>query len=349
MQRSPMALVAGRRLLLLVVPVLATVQFVWFYFWFSTSFVDINQYEFGHERLPFQGRCLMVPLLRVVHGSGLLLRVGSIFNRYPYWFPARATPELFVQVLVSLLSVGVAGWFTCKLYWASSQRKAIGALIYPVFLVACGITYELHTVQNFRYPYDLPALAFFSVAFYMMYTRVKWIYFALLFTVATINRETTLLLAFLYALDRWGDRDPGEAAGRSLLRACMPVLPLLLIWAAWQIALRHLFAGNPSVLDSRFWLNIKSLISPQAWPQLLTACGYLIPAVLAYNTDVGDRRIRSWLWIFPVWFVFQFTFGIIIETRVFGELIPLFVCASALIFESRIEAKLRPEQAANAG
>ena len=35
----------------------------------------------------------------------------------------------------------------------------------------------------------------------------------------------------------------------------------------------------------------------------------------------------------PIWLVFMFVYGILIETRIFGELIPLVVCATMLIVE----------------
>jgi hypothetical protein len=37
----------------------------------------------------------------------------------------------------------------------------------------------------------------------------------------------------------------------------------------------------------------------------------------------------------------MFVFGILIETRIFGELIPLIVCASALILEETLLARMR--------
>ncbi len=53
-----------------------------------------------------------------------------------------------------------------------------------------------------------------------------------------------------------------------------------------------------------------------------------------------DARLRAWLWLLPVWCVFMFVYGILIETRVFGELIPFVVCATALIVEEMLVARL---------
>ena len=43
----------------------------------------------------------------------------------------------------------------------------------------------------------------------------------------------------------------------------------------------------------------------------------------------------------PIWLIFVFVYGILIETRVFGELIPLVVCATMLIVERMLIARIR--------
>jgi len=111
------------------------------------------------------------------------------------------------------------------------------------------------------------------------------------------------------------------------------VIPLAAVWAAWQIVIRHIFAGNASEFYPRIDWNAKSLIAPQAWPQLLSACGYLLLFVVAMRKRITDSRLRAWLGILPIWCVFMFVYGILIETRVFGELIPFVVCATSLIVE----------------
>ena len=74
---------------------------------------------------------------------------------------------------------------------------------------------------------------------------------------------------------------------------------------------------------------------------MLSACGYLLPFVLIMRRRLPDPRLRAWLWLVPIWLLFMFSYGILIETRVFGELIPLVVCSSTLIFEELLLARLR--------
>jgi hypothetical protein len=176
---------------------------------------------------------------------------------------------------------------------------------------------------------------------YLMYFRRHWAWFAALFCVATLNRETTLLLLPLYVLN--GAVEQGRFAWRRVVNAptLAVVVPLAAFWIGWQIVVRHTFAQNPSEFYPRLDWNLKSLAAPLAWPQLLSAGGYLLLFVLAMRRRIVDPRLRAWLWIVPVWLVFMFVYGILIETRVFGELIPLIVCASAVIVEEILLDRMR--------
>jgi hypothetical protein len=119
------------------------------------------------------------------------------------------------------------------------------------------------------------------------------------------------------------------------------VAPLGALWIAWQILVQYTFGRNASEFYPRFDWNLKSLVLPLAWPQLLSAGGYLLMFVVVMRRRIADPRLRAWLWLVPVWLVFMFVYGILIETRVFGELIPLIVCATAVIVEEILLARMR--------
>ncbi len=326
---------------------LATIQFVWCYLWLTRPYVNTELYSMGRERMPFQGRCLMVPVMWWAHRSSALLWLARPFGLSRFWFPRDVRPEVLVQAAVGVLCVGLAGWFTVRIYSASSSRGLLTPFVYPLFLCVCAATYVMHTVQNFRFIYDLPSLAFFSGAMYLLYFRRHWSLFVALFLVATINRETTLLLLTLFAINEGFDNSEGFAGfhfrwSRVLRpRVLLIVLSLTAAWIGWEIFIRHLFAQNVSEFYPRFNWNLKSLLAPLAWPQLLSACGYLLFAVCLMQKRIPDSRLRAWLWIVPTWLVFMFSFGILIETRVFGELIPLVVCSTCLIAEEMIVARLQ--------
>lgn len=332
------------RNVLIALYVLATVQFVWCYLWLTRPYVNTAMYEEGLERMPFQGRLLMMFPMRWAHSSTVLQALSRPFALSHFWFPKPVQPEVLVQAVIDVVCVLLAGYFTTRLYTASSRDRLLTPLIYPLFLVTCAATYVLHTVQNFRFLYDLPSLAFFAAGMYLLYRRKPVLWFAALFVLATINRETTLLLLPLFLITR--GLDGGRLRLRRMLawRNVLVVLPLAAFWGAWQLIIRAVFADNASEFYPRFDWNIKSLLVPLAWPQMLSACGYLLLLVLLAHRRLPDKMLRAWLWLVPVWLVFMFSYGILIETRVFGELIPFLVCASALILEKNLAARVHRGQ-----
>jgi hypothetical protein len=321
--------------------VLATVQVAWCYFWLTRPYVNTFLYEHGQERMPFQGRCLMMPIFRLANSSSALHFTGKLFAISHFWFPRPVQPEVLVQAVINIACLAITGFLTTRLYQASSRQRLLTPLIYPLTLITFAATYVFHTVQNFRFTYDLPSLAFFTTALYLIYFRRHWAWFAALFLIATINRETTLLLLPLYLIDYAFQNGRIRVQRFFDPKALALVVPLALYWAVWVFFIHHHFAANRSEFYPRLSWNIKSLLLPHAWPQLLSTCGYLLPFVLLMRNRLPNQRLRAWLWLVPIWIVFMFSYGILIETRVFGELIPLVVCSSALIFEQMLLSRVR--------
>jgi hypothetical protein len=330
-----------KRISLIVVYVFATVQFVWCYLWLTRPYVNTLLYEEGLERMPFQGRSLMMLPMRWAHESSILAWLARPLSKSHFWFPKPVSPEVLVQAGINVGCLLVAGYMTTRIYQASSRRRLLTPMVYPLLLVACAATYVMHTVQNFRFVYDLPSLAFFATAMYLMYFRRHWVYFAGLFVIATLNRETTLLLLPLFLLNEAVEGGRLRWSRMLCARSIGVVVPLAVFWAAWQIFVRHVFAGNASEFYPRIDWNVKSLLFPQAWPQLMSACGYLLVFVVVMRRRIRDPQLEAWLWLLPIWFGFMFVYGILIETRVFGELIPLIVCATVLIVEEGLLAQMK--------
>lgn len=331
-----------KRAALVAVYLVATIQFVWCYFTITHPWVNTERYSLGRERMPFQGRMLMELPMRWAMNSWWLGWLATGFRHHStFWFPRAVSANALAQAAVDVVCLLLAGWLTTKLYRASSSRQLLTPMIYPLFLAVCTATYVMHTVQNWRYVYDFPSLAFFATAMYLIYFRKHWAWFAALFCVATVNRETTLLLLPLYMLD--GAVDEGRFAWRRVLRArtLAVVIPLGLAWMGWEMLMRHLFLDHRSELYLRLDWNLKSLALPLAWPQLLSTAGYLLLFVMAMRKRVADPRLRAWLWLVPVWLVFMFVYGILVETRIWGELIPLIVCTTAIICEEMLLARMR--------
>lgn len=326
--------------LLAALYLLATVQFVWCYLWLVRPYVNTALYEQGRERMPFQGRLLMMPLMRWAHHQQWAVYLAGAMHRNIYWFPRPMQPEVIVQAVLNIVCILIAGAVATSIYTAASRWRLFTPLIYPLILVLCVGTYVLHTIQNFRFLYDLPSLAFFSIALWLIYFRKPVWVFALVFVIATINRETTLLLLPIYALS--ASLVDGDIQWRRLLslRVLAVILPLALYWAFWQLEVRHIFATNASEFYPRIGQNILFLASPRAWPQMLGACCYLFPILLVSTRHLKDPQLKAWIWILLAWFAFMFVYAILIETRVFGELIPYVACISLLVLEESLVQRM---------
>jgi hypothetical protein len=235
----------------------------------------------------------------------------------------------------------IAGWVAVRLYAAATRRNLLGEFVYPLFLGLCFMGYVLHTAQNYRFVYDLPSLAFFSVGLYLIYFRKPVLWFIALFAVATLNRETSLLLLPFFILSQAIDSN-GKVEWKRLynVRVAGVVLPLMLYWVIWHGMIFHLFAANPSEYYSRFLANLSTFKALRFYPQMFSILGYL-PVFLWLNRgSLRDPQLRIWLWVLPIWLGFMMVWGILVETRIFGELIPYTACISVIMLEEVVALRI---------
>jgi len=111
---------------------------------------------------------------------------------------------------------------------------------------------------------------------------------------------------------------------------------LFAIWAAIKLSLTHHFAHNGSDNQLRIRENLVN-IGPKHWPGVLNICGYTIPIVLLLHRRISPRRFANYLLIVPVWIVVMFFTGVMLETRIYGELSSLATVAMVLILEDYSE------------
>jgi hypothetical protein len=362
-----------------VLYLLMTVHFVGCYLFLCHPYIDLNRFGHGYERLPFQTRLLLAPLFRWAQDSPFLLRYSSRLSVNRYFFPRGIGPGGVLQLWLDVPCMLIAGWATVRIYQAASRRHLLGWLVYPLFLVLCAVTYILHGVQNFRFIYDMPSLMFFALGLYLIYFRKPVILLVVLFAVATWNRETTLLLIPFFLLSacvrRPGDppekrvrtgphrtehsgvltlirEEPGTARfrWRRALQpeVAVPAVLMLAYWAAWHVLVFHLFRHNASEYYPRIAFNWQCLWRLRYYPQLLSAGGYLLPLLLLMRRRVRDAQLRLWLWMIPCWYAVMAIWAILVETRVFGELLPMITCAATLIAEERLAEAMQQRALAGA-
>lgn len=331
---------------LLILYVLAAVQFVGSEIYLEFPFVDVHLWERGLAPLPFQTRLLLAPLYLLVDTSPWCVHLAAVLvHNNPYFFPRGLEPNQMLEFFVGIGCILFSGWVAWRIYMRATRRNLLGPLVFPIFLAICTVTYVLHTVQNFRYMYDFPSLACFAAGFYLMYFRKSDLWFVLLFAIGTLNRETTLLLLPFWTLAYMLDN--GKLNFRRLFRPYPIALlsSLLAYWALWHHIIFHMFAHNHSEYYSRVLYNLKFFCRLRYLPQLAATLGFVWPLLVFFPKKLADPQLRVWLYVLPGWYALMMVWAVITELRVFGELLPLVAPVTALIGEELLAARMRRPEA----
>lgn len=328
------------RALARVLYILATIQLVWAYHSRVPPYLHLQRYENGLEVTPCQTRVLMMLLLRWAHRNPFLIYLADLFSRSVPIYRSHICPESLVLAITDTAGIVLAGWVATRIYEAASERRLLTAYVYPLVLVFCAATYVLVSLHPRSFYYDLPSLGLFAVGLYLIYFRKHPLLFAALFVVATLNRETTLVLLLFFVLAAVTEAGALDWSRAYAPRTLAVVLPLAIYWAAWHVVVNRLFAQNHAAWIPAYKINLVLLVWPPAWPQLLAAAAYSILPILFYRRLVKDPTLRIWLWTLPAWFGIMFLYGIVVESRLYGELIPYLACMAALIAEETILARL---------
>jgi hypothetical protein len=316
---------------------LACIEFVHFYEVMTPLWVHLPLYLAGTERLPYQTRVLPIAFMwPMLHRHMILVWVTG-----HGWHSAEQigeTAELNAFFLWSLLSFFAASFYCMKLYRAVCPNGKLALLVLPTFLYVSIWSYTLHVYRNVSYPYDISSLAFFTAGLLYIYQRRFWPLVAVML-LGTLNRETTLFLILLFVLDGI-QPDAGEPAKDLLFRIrAAPWLRtalLLAIWCGIRLTMMHIFGGNDrSETYDRFRENLQD-ISLKHLPGMLNLCGYLLPIVWLLRKHVHPERFGSYAIIIPFWIAVMAWKGLLLESRIHGELGGYVAVASVLLLERYI-------------
>ena len=336
----------SRRLLVYLVPAVylaAGYQFVHYYVCYPFFYLRLPEYFSGRERLPFQLRLLPILILRPLGQSRLVQRIADTR------FGALHNPYRIAFFALSLASLAIAWYYLVLLYHAVSSTRRFHFLLFPTFFFLLLWTYVLHVEQDMSYPYDMPSLAFFTAGLFYVYRR-RFLPLVLIVLVGTLNRETTLFLIGVYMLDAASiDSAPLTAAWRKRFNlAQMPWLRVALlagIWLSIKVPLAYIFRFNDhSENIVRLHENFVRLITPWQWPAALNLGGYLLPFVLVFRANIRPPRFANYLYILVPWVLVIFYTGIILETRVYGELSGYLAVTVVLLLEQYVDHLIAKER-----
>ncbi len=305
----------------------------------------MHAYLAGTERLPFQERILPVFLMRQIFHSNaimhLLVHQQGIADR-----------EHAPFYLLSLAGTFATAILTQMLYAKVSKWQTLPMLVFPLLLFCMLWTYVLHVEANFSYPYDLLSLAFFTGGLYCIH-QSKYAVLLAVMLVGTLNREPTLFLVGIYLIDsasRNAQQGPVSSEGShwfssrglSLRNIAWARTGLLFaVWLLVKVAVAYYFRHNDNSENFvRFVYNAERL-RVRLIPALLNICGYLLPVVLLYWSRIRPLRFGNYILILVMWVPVMLYTGVLLETRIYGELCSWTAIAITVLAEERVAKAVR--------
>ena len=272
----------------------------------------------GVGTTPYQYRVLVPWLVRGAVAAGLL--------------PSDADIPAFVA-LEGLALVALACAFRQYLSLFIDDR-----LVTSVAALSAYAVLPFNDLRGPFLPYDTPSIVFFATGLVLI-RRQSWRWFFPLFTLATLNRETSIFLTAAFAVALYDEYRPSRLA---LLGGAQ-----IAIWIAIKAALWQIYRQNPSVGASGLYffqlkVNLATILSrPIASLIVLSTWGGLWLTALIWHARISDRFLRRTLWVVPMFMAGMFVVGFVVEMRVYGEMLPIVLAAFWVGLLSLVSQALR--------
>ena len=233
------------------------------------------------------------------------------------WLPAFATEYTLVLVIMSVSLIG----------FAAALRDLFDALFStrPVVRSAAALI-ALACVPAFLGPfsrqiYDFTTLWLFTLALALM-VRSRWTAFAVLFPLACLNKETSILLTLVFAVHFYRNRDGLSSVAFERLLAYQ-----LLVFVAIRASVAYAFRNNPggAVELHLFDHNQYVLSHPQEMSKRLPLLvGVALVGVWGWRRKPSFLR-HALLVLAPALLIMGVTVGQIDEIRAYYEIYPVVV------------------------
>jgi hypothetical protein len=318
-----------QRITFLVALILVASHFSLAYISEAAPFLSLRAFAAGLAPQPFQERALTAWVLRGANRFDspqfeatlhrLLPAMGAGFNE--------TTLVLLVIAWMSMAASIVITRETLLKLTGDALFSSCAAFLVPYMAY---FTYILNFGPHFLLPYDLPSLFFFCAGLYLLVMRRPLLLVALI-AVATLNRETSLFLIGFYLVfeaSRRGDRRRAAVLAYAV--------GMLAAWISMRLIVLHLYGHNPvaaasRLADLKLWQNLGFLVKPQHWPAFASIFGFTLPIVVVYRRYLEPGFLRLGLIIVALWFALMLFVGVLIEIRIFGELISYMSVAVGVI------------------
>lgn len=318
---------------------LAILHFCLSYCGFGRAFLNLEHYLAYTERMPYQGRVLPALLFNSLQDAGALPSFG--FGKL--LAPAHL-PFFFAATALSLAGAvaAVRDIVGRHLGLGAITREASAMAL----LLSCYFTYLVGYEMKYFLPYDLPSIGLWAAVLWLAFSR-KSIWLVLVFALATLNRETSLIL-ILCVLAVYHHHHQASLQTKLAL-----ALPMALIWLATKYGVYQVFSHNPSdgngLALNHFMANLRFVLSPLHWPQLGSIWGFLWLPLLMHWSAIKDPLQVAFKRIVLLTLAILMVTGIVIEIRIFGELGLLVVICLAGVLDGQFGAARDRGPSAQAG
>lgn len=237
-------------------------------------------------------------------------RLREWFQRHD-WELDYAVEYAVVALLVYACLVGFVFAFR---YLLTAVYTGSGLLLDAAPLVALAFIPSMFRYVN--YIYDPPTLLLFTLGLAFMVRR-QWLPFAVLFPIACLNKETTILLTLVFYIHFRREERLPKARFRFLLAY------QVVVFAAVKGFLALLFADNAgAMVEFHLVYNLLYALAPQLW----TTLSYFIVALLVLrNWSAKPAFLRDASWILLPLTVLCLFFGFAGEIRAAYDAYPIVV------------------------
>jgi len=220
-------------------------------------------------------------------------------------------PEFFTAAI--LMWASLVGWGYSLRYLLRSFYRVSPAVENTVVLLAIAILPAFFDKCN--YIYDFPLLLLFTLGLALL-ARRKMGWFAVVFILGCVNKETTILLTLIFLIDCASDAQFGKVKYHFWL--IFQVSAFLII----KFLLFFAFTKNPGGMVEFHFLEYNLGMLGKAGLETVITLG-AVGLTVFHGWQDKPRFLRKALWIAIPLFVLTLLFGYIDEQRDFYELYPV--------------------------
>ncbi len=292
-------------------------------YWHRTAefpYATLEQFTQFRASTPFQFRVLVPALVRAlnaIHPLKLNVYYGAVT-----YAATVGTLMAFARYLSLFFQPRQTQWYAL-------------AILYPMVWNYCRL--NIH-----YFPYDTPAIFFFTVGLVYLATR-RWIAYYAVFLLGTFNKETTCFLTIAMLATQWRNMPARRLAAHVAAQA--------ILWLSIKWFLKHALppGTGPGVFENTFDQNVAFFTAFVTRPtrfhlwRILTFGGAWMLVPFGWSRQPPFAK-RLWWMVIPL-MAGMTVVGILSESRIYGEILPIVLVPALFGTETTLQRLGAPSPA----